>query len=44
VYWFEDLQGDPEALAAWVADGLARDPACSEARRAEGYNQATLAA
>lgn len=42
VYWFEDLEGDPEALAAWVEDGLAQE--CSETRRAEGYNQATLAA
>ncbi len=43
VYWFEELQGPPEKLAAWAAAGLWGDN-FNHQRRAEGYNLAWLAA
>lgn len=43
VYWYEDLDGDPDKLAEWVAGGLWRDNV-DKSRRAEGYNNAWLAA
>jgi CRISPR-associated protein Cmr3 len=41
VYWFEDLQGDPDKLAEWVDSGLWGDHP-NHQRRAEGYNLAWL--
>jgi len=43
VYWFNDFQGDPGKLAAWVAEGLWDDKP-DELRRAEGFNRAMVAA
>jgi CRISPR-associated protein Cmr3 len=43
VYWFEDFRGDPGKLAEWVAGGLWTDNEDVQ-RRAEGFNNATLAA
>jgi CRISPR-associated protein Cmr3 len=43
VYWFEDLNGPVDKLAAWVAAGLWDDTAQAQ-RRAEGYNLAWLGA
>lgn len=50
VYWFDQFDGCPGKLAAWVQNGLcphdspqARDPQ-QHIRRAEGYNCALLAA
>lgn len=43
VYWFEDLQGPPDKLAAWVAAGLWGDT-IDHQRWAEGYNLGWLAA
>ena len=43
VYWFEDFDGDPGKLAAWVAGGLWGQNPDSQ-RRAEGYNRAWLGA
>jgi len=43
VYWFEDFQGDHDKLAEWVANGLWGDDP-DTVRRAEGFNNATLAA
>ena len=40
VYWLDDFQGDPRALAVLQRDGLALDDA---ARRAEGFNNCLLA-
>ena len=42
VYWFEDLQGPADKLAAWVDGGLWGDTVDHQ-RRAEGYNLASLA-
>lgn len=43
VYWFDEIDGDPGKLAESIAGGLWRDnPDAS--RRAEGYNNALLAA
>jgi len=45
VYWFQDFDGDPDKLADWVAGGLWGENAdCDPRRRAEGYNNALLAA
>ncbi len=43
VYWFGDLQGPPDKLAAWVDGGLWGENVDHE-RRAEGYNLGSLAA
>jgi CRISPR-associated protein Cmr3 len=50
VYWFDQFEGSPDKLAAWVQNGLcphtsaqARHPQ-QHIRRAEGYNCALLAA
>ncbi len=50
VYWFDQFEGSPDKLAAWVDNGLclhdsaqARHPQ-QHIRRAEGYNCALLAA
>ena len=42
VYWFDDLQGDPEKLTEWVNDGLWGNHIDPQ-RRAEGFNRAWLA-
>lgn len=46
VYWFDQLEGDFDKLAAWVENGLWQDNAAMPhtARRAEGFNCALLAA
>jgi len=43
VYWFEDLQGHPDKLAAWADSGISGDHP-NHQRQAEGYNLAWLAA
>lgn len=43
VYWYEDLDGEPDKLAEWVAGGLWGENV-DKPRRAEGYNSAWLAA
>jgi CRISPR-associated protein Cmr3 len=43
VYWFDQLDGDVGKLAEWVSGGLWSDTSDSQ-RRAEGFNQAMLAA
>ncbi len=41
VYWFDQFEGDPGKLAAWVAGGLWGDNHDRQ-RRAEGFNRAWL--
>jgi len=43
VYWFDQLDGDIGKLAEWVSGGIWSDTSDSQ-RRAEGFNQAMLAA
>lgn len=43
VYWFDDLDGDPDKLAAWVREGIWADEVVKP-RRAEGFNLAWLGA
>ena len=43
VYWFEDLQGPTDKLAAWADSGLGGAHP-NRQRQAEGYNLAWLAA
>lgn len=43
VYWFEDLQGPTDKLAAWADSGLGGAHR-NRQRQAEGYNLAWLAA
>ncbi len=42
VYWFDELSGDADKLAAWVNQGLWGEHPDRQ-RRAEGFNQALLA-
>ena len=42
VYWFDELAGDADKLAAWVSQGLWGEHPDRQ-RRAEGFNQAWLA-
>lgn len=48
VYWFDEFEGDVGKLAGWVDGGLWGDDECmsnaDKSRRAEGFNQAMLAA
>jgi CRISPR-associated protein Cmr3 len=44
VYWLEDLQATPELLRKLADSGLWSDPCEDDSRRAEGFNQFTLAA
>lgn len=43
VYWFDDLQGEPDKLTEWVKNGLWSENTDAQ-RRAEGFNRAWLAA
>ncbi len=43
VYWFDEFDGDPDKLAAWVNNGMQADTAPNTPRRAEGFNLAMLA-